>query len=65
MTTCVYLGASSSSSKVITVLVELSPGLGICKGKREAQVKFNSFPDDNILDWSKLKQIADDISKCF
>ena len=23
----------------------------------------NSLPDDNILDWSKLKQIADDILK--
>ena len=25
---------------------------------------FNSLPDDKILDWSKLKQIADDILKC-
>ena len=25
---------------------------------------FNPFPDDKILDWSKLKQIADDILKC-
>ena len=25
---------------------------------------FNPFPDDKISDWSKLKQIADDISKC-
>ena len=24
----------------------------------------NPLPDDNILDWSKLKQIADDILKC-
>ena len=24
----------------------------------------NSLPDDKILDWSKFKQIADDISKC-
>ena len=24
---------------------------------------FNPLPDDNILDWSKLKQIADDIWK--
>ena len=24
----------------------------------------NSLPDDKILDWSKLKQIADDILKC-
>ena len=23
-----------------------------------------TLPDDKILDWSKLKQIADDISKC-
>ena len=25
----------------------------------------NPLPDDKILDWSKLKQIADDILKCF
>ena len=27
-------------------------------------VLFNSLPNDKILDWSKLKQIADDILKC-
>ena len=26
--------------------------------------RFNSLQDDKILDWSKLKQIADDILKC-
>ena len=26
-------------------------------------VSFNPLPDDQILDWSKLKQIADDILK--
>ena len=25
---------------------------------------FNPLPDDKILDWSKFKQIADDILKC-
>ena len=25
---------------------------------------FNSLPDNKILGWSKLKQIADDILKC-
>ena len=25
---------------------------------------FNPLPDEKILDWSKLKEIADDISKC-
>ena len=25
---------------------------------------FNSLPDDKILDWSRLKRIADDILKC-
>ena len=25
---------------------------------------FNQLPDDKILDWFKLNQIADDISKC-
>ena len=28
------------------------------------QSSVNSLPDDKILDWSKLKQIADDILKC-
>ena len=27
------------------------------------QVQFNPLPDDKILDWSKFKQIADDIFK--
>ena len=27
-------------------------------------VKFNPLPDDKILDWFKLKQIADEILKC-
>ena len=27
-------------------------------------IMFNPLPDDKILDWSKLKQIADDILKC-
>ena len=26
--------------------------------------KLNPSPDDKILDWSKLKEIADDILKC-
>ena len=26
--------------------------------------RVNPLPDDKILDWSKLKQIADDILKC-
>ena len=26
--------------------------------------RLNPLPDDKILDWSKLKQIADDILKC-
>ena len=25
---------------------------------------FNPLPDDKILDWYKMKQIADDILKC-
>ena len=28
------------------------------------QAHFNPLPDDKILDWSKLKQIADNILKC-
>ena len=29
-----------------------------------SSIMFNPIPDDKILDWSKLKQIADDIFKC-
>ena len=25
---------------------------------------FNPLPDEKVLDWSKLKEIADDILKC-
>ena len=32
--------------------------------KKNILSSFNSFPDDKILYWSKLKQIADDILKC-
>ena len=34
------------------------------KGEIFAGVTFNPLPDDKILDWSKLKQMADDILKC-
>ena len=27
--------------------------------------RVNPLPDNKIIDWSKLKQIADNISKCF
>ena len=30
----------------------------------EMHYSFNPLPDHKILDWSKLKQIADDILKC-
>ena len=30
----------------------------------ETVLDFNPLPDDKILDWSKLKQIADEILKC-
>ena len=29
------------------------------------EITFNPLPDDKILDWSKSKQIADDILTCF
>ena len=32
--------------------------------QRKLMVMFNPLPDDKILDWSKLKQIADVILKC-
>ena len=36
---------------------------GASKGVNEWEW-VNPFPNDKILDWSKLKQIADDIFKC-
>ena len=27
-------------------------------------IELNLLPDDDIFDWTKLKQIADDILKC-
>ena len=38
-----------------------SDGGNHCKSHEQ---QFNSLPDDKILDWFKLKQIADDILKC-
>ena len=32
--------------------------------KYSVSLSINQLPDDKILDWSKLKQIADDILKC-
>ena len=34
------------------------------KGGVNLMNKLNPLPDDKNFDWSKLKQIADDISKC-
>ena len=35
-----------------------------CSVTRGLNVSINPLPDNKILDWSKLKQIADDILKC-
>ena len=35
-----------------------------CSVKRMLNASVNPLTDDTILDWSKLKQIADDILKC-
>ena len=44
------------------------PGLVLERVNQSAEgtvmAAFNSLPDDKILDWSKLKKIADDILKC-
>ena len=32
--------------------------------REDCPLLVNSLPDDKILDWSKLKHIADDILKC-
>ena len=34
------------------------------QGIIEDYCDINPLPDDKILDWSKFKQIADDILKC-
>ena len=41
----------------------------ICNDEMNTWIKrqvlaVNPLPDNNILDWSKLKQITDDILKC-
>ena len=33
-------------------------------GNTQGMILINPLPDNKILDWSKLKQIADDILKC-
>ena len=35
-----------------------------CFQKASSKRVFNPLPDNKILDWSKLKQIADNILKC-
>ena len=32
--------------------------------EKKTSQKISPLPDDKIVDWSKLKQIADDILKC-
>ena len=39
-------------------------GAEFCKGMFLIFFSINPLPDDKILDWSKLKQITDDILKC-
>ena len=36
----------------------------LMKKKSYHSSHFNPLPDNKILDWSKFKQIADDILKC-
>ena len=43
---------------------ENDPAPSIDSGRRILHRLVNPLPDDKILDWSKLKQIADDILKC-
>ena len=45
------------STAIIALLFVISPNHGFV-------ISFNPLSDDKILDWSKLKQIADDILKC-
>ena len=48
--------------------VRVSVGVSICVQNislcQSACGGINPLPDNKILDWSKLKQIADDILKC-
>ena len=39
----------------------------LCLAREKGRMKsdtLHSLPNDKVLDWSKLKQIADDILKC-
>ena len=58
---------------IVFIYLCISSGLKLCllvyvMGKKHKiysiNESFNPLPDDKILDWSKLKQIADDILKC-
>ena len=47
------------------ILTDFVKGGVLMSNTQETEkVMFNPLPDDKILDWSKLKQIADDILKC-
>ena len=67
--------AFTSQSRLLTNLYEKPFENMVGKGENAANQHFllfhhvfypffNQLPNDNILDWSKLKQIADDILKC-
>ena len=47
------------TSNGLKMLVRIKDMLQDCKKEL-----INLLPDDKILDWSKMKQIADDILKC-
>ena len=57
-------------AQTFLVVIPVAVRLGTQAMDLPAQVKYttycsilNPLPDDNILDWSKLKQITDDILK--
>ena len=65
--------SSTQYSKYIKSLIKLLMGENVLnEWIREGMIWFNTtkqpcfnpLPDDKILDWFKLKQIADDILKC-
>ena len=45
-------------------MLSIWTSLEICHLVKGAEFFFNPLPDNRILDWSKLKQIVEDILKC-
>ena len=49
---------------LVCTVLSVKPGRQTRFRSAHSTFSFNPLPDDKILDWSKLKHIADDILKC-